>query len=253
MYDSNLGRFLARDPFQFGAGAADRYAYAHDTPANSFDPLGLEDFSDWQSRDDVSLEIQLTTFDIAINDDPPLDKVTKENVEHLLEIAERHADKDIAGIAKSILASSPARKLFLENARQNLTPVKDPPNPFVNPFLPCRTDRVMRLIEDLKSDSFEKRTKAAEELRKYDRSIVPFLREYVGEEKPTLELSQRLEKIADSIEARYVPTKSQQAMLDVLASIGPGDKEARKILESVAGGWSESEVTQQAREALKKK
>jgi hypothetical protein len=234
-------------------GTTGRYAYVRDSPTDAGDPLGLADFSDWESLDGITLDMRLTTFDISLDEKPPSDKVTAENIRDLLAIAARYPDKDTRALAKSILAGEPARKLLLEYVKVNLTPVKTPAKPYINPFLPCRTDRVMELISDLDSESFETRSKAAAELQKYDRSIVPFLREYVDEEKPSLELRQRLEQIAQRVEDRYAATGSQQAMLDVLEKIGPTDKDVRKILEEIGGGWSESEVTQRAQGMLRPK
>jgi hypothetical protein len=108
----------------------------------------------------------------------------------------------------------------------------------------------MQLIEDLKSEDLQTRTKAAAELERFDRSIVPYLREYVGETTPNLELARRLEEVAAKVERRYALTTAQQTMLDALNAIAPGSKEARKLLRTIAEGWAESDVTQRARAIL---
>jgi RHS repeat-associated protein len=43
-YDSpELGRFISRDPIEYGGGDINLYAYVHDNPSNSADPVGMQE------------------------------------------------------------------------------------------------------------------------------------------------------------------------------------------------------------------
>jgi len=45
-YDPNVGKFLSEDPLGFGGSGPNLYAYAHNSPVDLFDPMGM--YTGWE-------------------------------------------------------------------------------------------------------------------------------------------------------------------------------------------------------------
>jgi RNA polymerase sigma factor (sigma-70 family) len=103
-----------------------------------------------------------------------------------------------------------------------------------------------RWIADLRSNNFQARQKADEELEKLGESARPALQKAL-EGKPTLDLRQRLERLLAKAEDSFEQLRLLRA-IRVLEYIGT--PEARKVLQTVATGNSAARLTQEAKAAL---
>jgi hypothetical protein len=257
MYDTTLGRFLSRDPLGIMAGSINYYAYADASPMGSGDTMGLAlpkysaHFSNWDSATDDELHATPSYFRSQFERKDLIVEVSGENVRDLIEIIASSRPDRVREEARKMLALQVSRKALMEYVRQNVTRVPVPAVAVVRPFAGWGVGRVIGLIQDLTSDEFQTRKKATEQLETYDLCVAPFLRQYIAVQKPTLELTRRIEMIATRVESRLGITVQQQAMLDVLSLIARDDETARSFVQEIAKGWEESRVTQYAKSKLK--
>lgn len=107
-----------------------------------------------------------------------------------------------------------------------------------------------RLIRDLDSDEFVVRQKASEQLADYGRVAEKPLREAL-KNRPTLEVRRRIEELLVQIEEapdviRAAPREMR--CIELLESIG--SIEAQRVLQTLAAGIAEAELTQEAKTSL---
>jgi WD40 repeat protein len=108
------------------------------------------------------------------------------------------------------------------------------------------------LIRDLDSDEFPVRQKASEQLADYGRVAEKPLREAL-KNRPTLEVRRRIEELLVQIDdaadvIRAAPREIR--CLELLESIGSA--EACRVLQTLAGGIAEAELTQEAKASLRR-
>jgi hypothetical protein len=108
---------------------------------------------------------------------------------------------------------------------------------------------VARLIADLDSDKFFERQKASELLHRLGKGVEQALRDKL-KTRPALEVTRRIEDILEHLENGQLPPEQrrQGRAIDVFRRFGT--PEARKVLETLAGGTPESWLTQEAKAAL---
>lgn len=114
---------------------------------------------------------------------------------------------------------------------------------------PVKID-VPRLIADLDSDEFSVREKASHQLARYGRIVEKPLRQTL-EKKPSLEVRQRIKDLLMQMrDASDVVRASPREIrcIELLESIG--NTEARRVLQTLAGGIAEAELTQEAKASL---
>ncbi len=115
---------------------------------------------------------------------------------------------------------------------------------------PVEARQVQQLLIELGSDDFEVRDRAMRELGRMGKAIERTLK--AGRESPDASLDKRvrIEELLDRIvQNRAIPEYLQSLRaIEVLERIGTA--EAKQVLEKVAGGLAEAEVTIQARAAL---
>lgn len=109
---------------------------------------------------------------------------------------------------------------------------------------------IARLITELDSNQFVVREKAMHELEKLGKMAEPALKKALATQQPSLELRRRMERLLEKLDG---PVSSPDLLrslraLEVLEQIGT--PEARQIIEALARGASEDELTQQAQAAL---
>ena len=118
---------------------------------------------------------------------------------------------------------------------------------------PVKID-IARLIGDLDSDEFAVREKASQRLARYmaryGRVVEKPLRQ-VLEKNPSLEVRQRIKDLLMQVrDASDVvrATPREVRCIELLESIG--NTEARRVLQTLAGGIAEAELTQEAKASL---
>jgi hypothetical protein len=135
------------------------------------------------------------------------------------------------------LASSPQALLFLQD-RLRPAPTAD-------------TKITDRWIADLDNQRFETRQQAEEELQKLGESAAPALLK-VRDSKPGLELAQRVERLLDRLPNLPLSEEQLQAHRAVRVLEHIGTPEARKVLETLAGGANGARLTLTAQAALQR-
>jgi hypothetical protein len=108
--------------------------------------------------------------------------------------------------------------------------------------------RLARWIADLDADEFAVREKATEEVRKVGALAEPALRQALAS-RPALEMRRRLRGLLDDISSWRPPPEilRQLRAVEVLEHIGT--PEARKLLETLAGGAAGARLSREARAA----
>src|SRR5262249_32762114 len=114
---------------------------------------------------------------------------------------------------------------------------------------PISAEDVARWLGELDSDTFTVRENATQQLERLGKFVEPALKKAL-EREPSLEAKRRLERLLQRLEDMAPAPERLRALrgLDALEQIGTPD--ARKILETVAGGAPDAELTLQAKEAL---
>jgi hypothetical protein len=152
------------------------------------------------------------------------------------------ADKDAAKAYRAVcrLIAAPADALTL--LRPRLKPVDG-----------VDARRIERWIADLDADVFSVRDKATAELRKLGELAEPALRKILAS-RPSLELRRRVQSLLDDIaQHQWRPTPEllrQLRAVEVLERLGT--PEARKLLETLAGGAAGARQTREARAAVQR-
>ena len=121
----------------------------------------------------------------------------------------------------------------------------------LRPEQPIPNDRLQKLIADLDSGQLNVRNRAAAELEKLGELAESALRRAL-EDKPALEVRQRLEALLDRIEHRTLSSNQLAFLraLEVLEQIGT--PEALRSVERLATGAPEARLTQEARASLER-
>lgn len=107
-----------------------------------------------------------------------------------------------------------------------------------------------RLIADLDSDEFPVREKASQQLAKYGRIVEKNLRQTL-QKRPSLEARRRIEDLLGEMRDGPAVVRAEPRevrCIELLESIGSAD--ALRSLQTLAGGITEAELTQEAKAAL---
>jgi hypothetical protein len=155
------------------------------------------------------------------------------------------------------LASPDAAKGYRAMARIQMQP--EAALPFLKDRIPpakanVTNEVIDRLIEDLASDQFPVRDKAATRLSKLGELAEPRLCKALEQKKDTLEVRRRLEKLVDSLEAvRFDPPPEMLRVLRVLEAVeNVGSAEAVALLQTWAEGAPGTLLTREAAEAFQR-
>jgi hypothetical protein len=181
------------------------------------------------SRDTTAILWDLT--DLLHTETPPMRELSEKQIEALW--TQLAGDAPSAYDALQTLRSAPLQ--VVPYLRGRMQPVKID---------------VARLIADLDSDDFSVREKASQQLARYGRVIEKALKQAL-EEKPSLEVRRRIEDLLMQIrDASDVVRASPREVrcIELLESIG--NVEARRVLQILAGGIAEAELTQEAKASL---
>jgi len=114
---------------------------------------------------------------------------------------------------------------------------------------PPSKDQIAKWIKQLGDTEFAVREKASQELGRLGSFAEKPLRKAL-ESKPSAEKSRRIKRLLESLEkSGFSPERSRALRaLEALELIGNGD--AKKVLEAVAKGAPDAELTQEAKAAL---
>ncbi|MGE3804333.1 MAG: sigma-70 family RNA polymerase sigma factor [Gemmataceae bacterium] len=162
----------------------------------------------------------------------PGGKLDEENLHQLWqELLDR--DASVAGRAQARLQSAPTQSLALFEKR-------------LEPAQPIDARRVDKLIADLDSDDFAVRRAALDELGDLGMAIEARLRRALAG-SPSLEATNRLRELLDSLPARPLPAATLRHIrsVEVLETF-----RARPLLEKLARGAPEARLTQEAQASL---
>jgi hypothetical protein len=150
----------------------------------------------------------------------------------------RLADGDAAQAYRAVcaLVADPSRAVPL--LRRRLHPVQQP-----------RPAELDQLLADLDSDHFDVRRRAAGELGRLDDLAEPALWRAL-EGRPSIEVRRRLTELLDRLHADGLSGEAVRTVraVEVLERIGTAD--ARRLLESLAGGPQGARLTREAKAAL---
>jgi RNA polymerase sigma factor (sigma-70 family) len=157
--------------------------------------------------------------------------------------ADLEADwRDLAGDAAAgytalgRLVSSPGRAVaFLGKQLQSMEPVD--------------IRRIERLIAELDDERFEVRERAAKELEALAFRAAPALRKALAG-KPSLEVRRRLEALLHRLDSGSLSAETVRQIRAVEALESIGNPEARRLLDKLAAGPSETRRTQEAKSAV---
>jgi hypothetical protein len=111
--------------------------------------------------------------------------------------------------------------------------------------------RIGRLIADLDDDSFEARTAAGRGLEELGRAAEPALRKAL-EGRPSAEARRRIEGLLHQLDEPIPSGERLRGLRAVEALQRIQTPEARQLLEVLASGTPEAEVTQEAKAALRR-
>jgi RNA polymerase sigma factor (sigma-70 family) len=112
-------------------------------------------------------------------------------------------------------------------------------------------ERVRRLIADLNSDRFAAREVASKELQDFGSAVRPSLRRAL-EGNPGPEARRRLQQLLDAPEARPDTPEERRGVRTAAALEMIGTKEARGLLEKLAGGAGDALATREAKASLRR-
>jgi hypothetical protein len=119
----------------------------------------------------------------------------------------------------------------------------------LRPVVAADPDRVARLLADLDNDDFAVRDKATKELRGMGEAALPGPRKALAGQ-PAPELRRRVERLLDDLSAGSAAQVYESRALEVLERIGSPD--ARRLLNTLAGGVPEARLTQEAKASLER-
>jgi RNA polymerase sigma factor (sigma-70 family) len=146
------------------------------------------------------------------------------------------ADASRAHRALWTLVAAPAQAVAL--FREQLPPVAaaDP-------------ERMARLLAELDSDDFARREQATKELRKAGAGALPALRMALAGQ-PSPDLRRRVEQLLEQMDVWSPERMYGLRAVEVLERIGSPD--ARRVLETLAGGVPEARLMQEAKTSLQR-
>jgi hypothetical protein len=111
--------------------------------------------------------------------------------------------------------------------------------------------RVDKLLADLNSEQFAVREKAQPELEKLADLTEPALRQTLAN-KPSLEVRKRVQALLDRLHGPVIQPKLLQALRAVAVLEDIGTPEARRLLQELAKGATESRLTREAKASLRR-
>ncbi len=120
----------------------------------------------------------------------------------------------------------------------------------LRPAQPVEAKRLARLLDDLADDSFAVRERASAALEKLGKDIVPELRRVAA--GGVLEARRRAEMILALIELTPLTPEQLRALRAVEVLERAGGPEARRVLETLAGGAPPALLTLEARSTLER-
>jgi WD40 repeat protein/beta-lactamase regulating signal transducer with metallopeptidase domain len=150
------------------------------------------------------------------------------------DLAEGDAGKAFQGLRK--LVASPRQTVALLGER-------------LRPADPIDPEKLTRWVVDLESDKFAVRQEAATSLVKAGEQVVPALRKVLSEQ-PTIETRLRVEGLLDKLTGGTLTGDQLRLVRGVEALERIGTPDARKVLETLAGGAAGALPTREARTAL---
>jgi RNA polymerase sigma factor (sigma-70 family) len=111
-------------------------------------------------------------------------------------------------------------------------------------------ERIAWLIRDLDSERFEVRAQAEAELEKLEELAEAPLRQFLHKESASLEVRRRIEGLLKRLEGPVTSPETLRRLraVELLEHIGSGD--ARRVLQTLAGGAPEGRLTREAKAAL---
>jgi WD40 repeat protein len=161
-------------------------------------------------------------------------RLTAEELKSLwADLAGNNAPQAYAAVGKLVAASAQAVSLLQDNLR---------------PVPPADPKQLARLVDDLGSDEFEKRDKAAKELERLGDAAEPYLRQGLAG-KPAAEVRRAVELLLSGLEVRAERVRALRA-LEVLEYVGT--PEAKKLLAELVKGAPEAWLTRQAKATLER-
>jgi WD40 repeat protein len=111
-------------------------------------------------------------------------------------------------------------------------------------------EQMARLTVELDSDSFSLRTHAWAQLEVQGRAAEPALRKALAA-NPTLEVRRRMENLLDRLDVARCPERLRAwRSLEILEHVGT--RQARQLLQAIASGAPEAELTQEAKACLQR-
>src|SRR5262249_15972950 len=108
-----------------------------------------------------------------------------------------------------------------------------------------------QLVADLDSDLFAVRQKATQALEDLGELAEAVLRK-AREGQPSLEKRRRLDQLLEKLEKQPITAERLPSLPPVQVLDPLGTPEARKVLETVAGGAAEARLTREARRTLER-
>jgi RNA polymerase sigma factor (sigma-70 family) len=153
--------------------------------------------------------------------------------------------KDLA--APDAAQGDRAIRFLVSNAGQALSLFREHLRPVARPG----ADQVRRLVADLDSERFAVRDQAARELEQLGEPAAPVLRQAL-EGRPSAEVRRRLEGLLEQWESG-VPAPEWLRLLRAVEALERIDSpEARRLLDSLAGGAEEARLTREAAAAVRR-
>jgi hypothetical protein len=119
----------------------------------------------------------------------------------------------------------------------------------LRPVAPSDPKRVAGLVADLDSDEFAVRERAARGLADLGESAGPALRKVLTE-RPSAETRQRVEQLLAELGQPVASPERLRVLRAIEALEYAGTADARQVLEALAGGMPEAQVTQEAKASL---
>jgi WD domain, G-beta repeat len=123
---------------------------------------------------------------------------------------------------------------------------------FLARYLPpvlAHDDKIAKLIADLDDERFRVREQATSELVGLGEAVIGAANKILAS-KPSLEVRQRLETVLAQVALEASSSKRLQALRAIEALENANSVDARKVLETLAGGVLEAQLTKSARESL---
>jgi hypothetical protein len=168
--------------------------------------------------------------------EPPAE-LTATQIERLWnDLAEGDASR--AARAMRLLAALPQQTVPLLHKR-------------LQPVRPADEARIARLIDDLDSDEFAVRDRAAGELEKLGEQAAPAM-EKVLETKVSLEVRKRVERLLARLDEQDMPSDRLQAIRAIKVLEYLGTAEAQRLLKRLAAGAPGALPTEEAKASLQR-